>query len=164
MHGEAYEYVAAHRYDIEPVRRVLEIGSRDVNGSVRGLFAGTQYVGVDIAPGDGVDVVADGSKFRPKYKVDVVVCCEVLEHTRKAKAIVANAGVALRKGGMFVATMAGPNREPHSAVDGNALRDGEFYRNVSARTLHGWLLAAGFTKWDIDEQKLPSDVRCVAIR
>ena len=37
---------------------VLECGSYNVNGSVRGLFAAREYVGLDWRPGPGVDVVS----------------------------------------------------------------------------------------------------------
>jgi len=62
---------------------VLEIGSLNVNGSVRGLFDGP-YLGIDMQDGPGVDLVMnahalvstplDGEPF------EVIVCTEMLEH------------------------------------------------------------------------------------
>lgn len=61
-------------------RAVLECGSRNVNGSVRGLFRGP-YVGIDMEEGVGVDVVASASSipFSAGF-FEVVVCTEMLEH------------------------------------------------------------------------------------
>ncbi|MDB0050250.1 hypothetical protein N9F31_02215, partial [Pseudomonadales bacterium] len=42
---------------------VLEIGSYDVNGSIRSLFNAQNYVGVDLVEGPGVDVVAGGQSL-----------------------------------------------------------------------------------------------------
>ena len=36
---------------------VLEIGSLDINGSIRGLFDAKTYIGVDLDNGPSVDVV-----------------------------------------------------------------------------------------------------------
>ena len=42
---------------------VLEIGSYDVNGTVRKLFAAAgHYVGVDLVEGPGVDVVGSATR------------------------------------------------------------------------------------------------------
>lgn len=60
---------------------VLEVGSQDVNGTVRPLFTGP-YIGVDIAPARGVDEIADAqdlSSFADR-SFDVVVSTEMLEH------------------------------------------------------------------------------------
>ena len=57
---------------------VLEIGSYDVNGSIRSLFDTEHYVGVDLVAGPGVDVVADGQSVDyPDATFDVVLSCEV---------------------------------------------------------------------------------------
>lgn len=60
--------------------RVLEVGSLNVNGSVRDLFSG-QYVGLDMRDGPGVDVVgnAHATGF-PDASFDVVVSTELMEH------------------------------------------------------------------------------------
>ncbi len=60
---------------------VLEIGSYDVNGTVRDYFSTKRYVGVDHAAGPCVDVVSEASKtvFEPE-EFDVLVCMSVFEH------------------------------------------------------------------------------------
>ena len=40
--------------------RVLEVGSLDINGSVRDLFSDCDYTGVDLALGPGVDLACQG--------------------------------------------------------------------------------------------------------
>lgn len=142
MHVEAMEYVAAFA---RPARfdRVVEFGSRDVNGSVRPLFDCREYVGVDIAPGPAVDVVADAALYRGE-PADVVVCCEVLEHAANVNGIVASARANLRDGGHLVVTCATDPRAPHSAVDGGTLRPGEYYGNVDPDDLARWCERHGF--------------------
>jgi hypothetical protein len=78
---------------------VVEIGGRNVNGSVRELFhPECAYLSTDIAPGDGVDIVADGASLSLDIAADLVVCCEVLEHASNADAVVA---IALSEGHLF---------------------------------------------------------------
>lgn len=61
-------------------RKTLEIGSLDVNGSTRTMFSG-EYLGLDLRPGPGVDLVASGHAVPlEEASVEVVVCTEVLEH------------------------------------------------------------------------------------
>ena len=40
--------------------KILEIGSYDVNGSVRKYFLDSNYLGTDLIEGPSVDLVADG--------------------------------------------------------------------------------------------------------
>lgn len=60
-------------------KRVLEIGSLDINGSVRSMFDNCRHTGVDLAPGPGVDVVASGHEVEGE-PWDVVCSCEMFEH------------------------------------------------------------------------------------
>lgn len=60
---------------------VLEIGSLDINGSVRHFFTNCVYIGLDIAPGPGVDVVGLGHEYNmPDGSFDCVISCECFEH------------------------------------------------------------------------------------
>lgn len=62
-------------------KSVLEVGARNVNGSVRGLFRSNGYIGVDMQEGQGVDLVARGDKLPfPADRFQVVVSTEMLEH------------------------------------------------------------------------------------
>jgi hypothetical protein len=145
MHRQAFDFIAARARDLGRVGFVLEIGARNINGTVRNLFDAERYVGLDVMPGPGVDVVASGADYVPDTPADVIVCCEVLEHTEEAAAICRRSIENLAPGGVLLLTMAGTERAPHSAIDGCDLREGEFYRNVSAADLQEWLADADCT-------------------
>lgn len=162
MHAEAMEWISRHR--TAAAISVLDIGGRNINGSPRHLFPNADYTVLDIADDDGVDIVADAATWKPDRRYDVVVCAEVFEHTPHWVYIVATAWRALRKGGLFVATMAGPGRESHSAVDGGVLKPGEHYANIDpaelTTALQGGLLRFG----EVTVDQLGADVRCAARR
>jgi SAM-dependent methyltransferase len=142
---------------------VLEFGSLDINGSVRSVFEGVlDYTGLDMADGPGVDVVADAATYRHPKSVDIIVCCEVFEHAPSWRRIVHNAYRTLRKGGLFVATMAGEGRAPHSAIDENPIRPWEFYCNVAEGDLLIAVLEAGFGVPNIST--LGNDLRVAAVK
>lgn len=160
MHAEAAQYVNRFAH-AEPVT-VVEIGSRDVNGSVRGLFPNASWYGIDVADGLGVDEVADGATWQPPEPVQLVVCCEVFEHTDVWPQIVKNSAAMLVDGGRVIFTAAGPARAPHSAVDGGPLRHGEYYSNVRPDDLAVALESVGFV--DVDVEELGGDVRATAVK
>jgi SAM-dependent methyltransferase len=166
MHAAALQYatvqVAEHNLN-RPGLEVLELGGRDVNGTVRHLFPQAErYVSVDIAPGRGVDVVADAADVVVPGSFDVVISTELLEHTSRAEEIVANARRHLAPAGVFIATMAGPGRAPHSATGAARIPVGEHYSNVGPAELADWLERAGFDDFSIDQ--LDEDIRCWARR
>lgn len=131
MHAEARDFIRRQVSHFS----VLEIGSLDVNGNIRDLFAGWDYLGIDRIEGNGVDVVADGATFDTSKRFDVVVSCEAFEHAENWQAIVANVARLLRPGGYFFGTAAGPGRPPHKC-DGNPLTDNsEWYANIEPLVL-----------------------------
>jgi SAM-dependent methyltransferase len=84
MHDTAYEigelffrsYVNAGNF-------ILDIGSMDINGSLHDFRpAGSGYVGVDLAAGNGVDVVIKTNSQLPfaKEVFDIVVSTSCFEH------------------------------------------------------------------------------------
>ncbi len=163
MHRAAFEYVVRAVAEVSiPDGAVLEIGSRNVNGSIRRLFAGRRYIGSDIAPGDGVDVVASGAEVVVAEPVAVVVTTETLEHTVEAEAICRNAYRLLKPGGVFIVTCAGVERAPHSAVDGGPLRPGEFYANVTEDDLNAWL--SDFATRSVEVDRTAGDSYATAVK
>lgn len=62
-------------------KKVLEVGSLNINGSIRQFFIDCDYTGVDLAPGKDVDMVARGEDLSfPDKNFDVVCSCECFEH------------------------------------------------------------------------------------
>ena len=72
-------------------KRILEIGSRNVNGSVRPFFQlvnPSEYIGIDVTFGDLVDMVLDGCNAEEKFgkdSFDFVVTVETIEHVKEWK-------------------------------------------------------------------------------
>jgi hypothetical protein len=61
--------------------KVLEVGSLDINGTVRDFFTDCEYIGVDLDEGLGVDVVAQGQELDyPDGSFNTVVSAECFEH------------------------------------------------------------------------------------
>jgi SAM-dependent methyltransferase len=89
-------------------KRVLEIGSLDVNGSLRPRLQAlgpAEYVGIDIRPGPGVDLVCDAADLDHRFgpdAFDVVISTELLEHARDWKKVVHNFKYVLRPEGVLV--------------------------------------------------------------
>jgi len=89
-------------------KRVLEVGSLDVNGSVRGDIMAlhpAEYVGIDIRPGPGVDLICDAGDLVARFgedAFDVVVSTELLEHARDWRRIVSNIKRVTRPGGVMI--------------------------------------------------------------
>lgn len=160
MHAAALSYVEGQVAKLGPFLRVAEFGSLDVNGSVRGFFGEAFYLGIDLKPGPGVDVVADALEV-PLEGFDCVVSTEVFEHYPQPQRLVHKAYRSLVPGGVFIATMAGPDRSPHGA-DGGHVRPGEWYANIGPDALREWLRVAGFGEFDVESTG--DDVRCWAIR
>lgn len=164
MHAAAFEWARKCSLWLPRRASVLEIGSRDVNGSVRPLFGYCPYHGIDALDGPGVDEVADAATWRPPAGrwFDTVVSTECLEHARDAAAVCRTAFEALAPAGAFILTAAAPSRPPHSGVDGGKVRPGEFYRGVSAADLRAWL--APFAVALVDDFTQPTDVYALALK
>lgn len=162
MHPAADAYVREHAAGLNrPGVTVLELGGRYINGGVREFFnRAAEYVSVDIVAGRDVDIVADAADLELGRTFDVVVSTELFEHTPRAAEIVVSAYRHLAPGGVFLATMAGPGRAPHSAAGRPRMEPGEWYRNIEPAELDEWLQWAGFDAWTVDV--LGDDVRCVA--
>ena len=168
MHAEALKYTfdSFWNWKINNHAKkpdVLEIGSLDINGGARTYIQplAETYIGIDMQEGAGVDLVADAAEYVKYDSFDVIVCNEVFEHTPDYSKIIFNAMTSLREGGIFIATMAGEGRMPHSAIDANPIRPWEYYRNVGEWELNQ-IMEGFFEKSEVN--KLGNDLRCWGIR
>lgn len=88
--------------------KILELGSRNINGTIRDHIKGwAEYVGVDLRPGPGVDVVLeDPNKLPfPDGSFDLVVSSNTLEHCERPWEVVKESARVLKPGGTFFATV-----------------------------------------------------------
>ena len=138
MHTAAHDFVAA-TLDEQYFPTVVEIGGRHINGGVLDTFTCDRYTSLDLEPGRGVDVVTDCRAWTPPEPVDLVICCEVLEHAPDAAGVVQAAASYLKPGGLLVLSAAGPGRAPHSGHDGGLPAPDEYYGNVDPDDLRTWL-------------------------
>lgn len=100
-------------------KRVLEVGSMNVNGSLRKhvLSLGpSSYVGVDFMAGAGVDVICDACHLEQHFgsnAFEVVLSTEMLEHAENWRGAVDAMKRVLRPGGIFLLTARGPGFPLH---------------------------------------------------
>lgn len=96
---------------------VLEVGSRNVNGSVRAICP-TPYFGIDIVDGEGVDQVYDGYEIPfPKASFQTVICTEVFEHAHQPWRLAEEILRVLRPGGVALVTARGNGFKSHDLPD-----------------------------------------------
>lgn len=96
--------------------KILEVGSRDVNGSVKPIFNYDEYIGLDLINGANVDIVADAEKLLdhfPEETFDLVLCVETLEHVKNPWLIVENMRKVLKPGGWMFITTPGTGHPQH---------------------------------------------------
>lgn len=160
MHHEAREWVADFRSAAPLV--AVDLGGRSVNGTARDLFPNASWTVVDVRDGDDVDVVADAATWQPDGPVDLVLCCEVFEHTPQWREIVSNIAAMLVPGGRAILTMAGPARRPHERELADPAAPDGYYDNIEPAALRKALTEARFHPFTVSEFKL--DLRASAVK
>jgi len=90
-------------------KKVLEVGSRYVNGSVRPLIerfcSPKRYLGVDIEPGKFVDLILSAEKLVERFgseTFDVVIATELLEHVQDWRLVIDNIKGVLKRGDIYI--------------------------------------------------------------
>ena len=115
--------------------KVLEIGSLDINGSIRELFSYHLYIGVDLDNGPSVDVIGQGQDltYADNY-FDVTVSTECFEHNPYWLSTFLN---MYRMSSKFVAfTCASEGRPEHGTTattpqDSPFTVDWNYYKNLN---------------------------------
>lgn len=105
--------------DLVADKRVLEVGSMDVNGSLRShveKFGPSFYVGIDIAMGPGVDRVLNVKGLVEAYgprKWDLIICTEMLEHCPEWQEAIYQMKESIDIDGWLLVTTVGPGFPNH---------------------------------------------------
>lgn len=125
---------------------VLELGSYDVNGSVRPIFRDqirfTSYIGIDSRLGPGVDQVMNAEKLKIKSPINIIVTTEMLEHSR-FWLVLQEAWRVLKMGGFIIITTRGIGFPRHDYPS-------DFYR-FTAEGLSTALELCGFQVLNVEE-------------
>jgi len=91
-------------------KTVLEIGARNVNGSLRSFVEGlspSQYIGVDVEAGPGVDEICRAEELPARFgdaTFDLVISTELVEHVRDWRRVITNFKSVLRPNGVLLLT------------------------------------------------------------
>jgi SAM-dependent methyltransferase len=150
--AEFFSGVRAHYPASFNCARVLEVGSLDINGSVRGLFADCDYTGVDLELGPGVDLACQGqlAEFSTGH-FDTVISAECLEHNPYWRETFANMLRMTRPGGLVLVSCATTGRLEHGTTRTNpdaspftAAAAWDYYRNLTGADLEASLNLSGW--------------------
>ena len=95
-------------------KKVLDIGSLDINGSNKYFFEDCSYIGLDLGEGKNVDVISLGHLYdAPDNYFDTIISTEVFEHDMFYEKTINNIIRMLKPGGLFLFTCAAPGRPEH---------------------------------------------------
>ena len=120
MHAEARQFVqrASQLFpDNFADCKVLEVGSLNVNGSIRDLFTDCDYTGIDLMDGPGVDAVCHLNTWNAEPEsYQTVISLEAMEHDRHWKESLKRMYDLTAPRGMLLMTCAGPERAEHGTT------------------------------------------------
>lgn len=132
--------------------KVIEVGALNINGSVRELFEGGDYIGVDLDAGEGVDFAMPGQLLEfATGRFDTAISAECFEHNPYWAETLANMFRMTRPGGLVIFSCATTGRKEHGTTRSSpesspftVAHRWDYYRNLRAddvvKALHlkGW--------------------------
>lgn len=117
---------------------VLEVGSLNINGTVRVFFTNNKsYLGVDLIEGKDVDRVIAGNELdNPDETYDTTISTECFEHDKHWKETFKNMYRMTRSGGMVIFTCASDGRHEHGTTrttPGDSPATNDYYKNLNQK-------------------------------
>jgi SAM-dependent methyltransferase len=99
--------------------RILEIGSQNINGTVRDFFPNAnQYLGIDLAVALDVDWVVPGELLElPDGWADIIISTECFEHCENWEKVLLNMIRICKSSGLIIITCASTGRAAHGTID-----------------------------------------------
>lgn len=140
MHKEATEFIKIVKDELPSYfigRPVLEVGSFNVNGTIRTEFEDADYTGIDLVEGPDVDIVGSGHEIKLDRKFDVVISMECMEHNPHFIETIENMLHHCSDEGIVIITAASIDRPEHgtSRTDpdespGTSAVGWDYYKNL----------------------------------
>jgi SAM-dependent methyltransferase len=117
MHKEQINYIIRTKKRFPKFfenKNVLDIGSFDVCGNEKRFFTNCKFIGLDIGPGENVDIICPAQEYdAPNEYFDTIISCECWEHNPFYAESIKNAIRMLKSGGFFIFTCATIGRPVH---------------------------------------------------
>jgi SAM-dependent methyltransferase len=135
---------------------IVDVGSLDMNGTYRGLFNGSTYIGADIMGGPNVSVLVGSMGWDALKDVDAVISGQTFEHVEDVPMLLKQIHGILKDGGLLcvIAPSSGPIHSP------------PWYRIYSKESMTEVIEAAGFAVMSctIDPGWEFHDCCCIAVK
>jgi SAM-dependent methyltransferase len=136
-----FKTLAKHLTDDYTNTKILEIGSYNVNGTIRDFFIGSDYIGTDLTEGPCVDFVSDGHLIdHDDDTYDLTVSCESFEHNPYWLETFRNMYRMTKDGGIVAFTCAtrgrlehGTRRTSPESSPGTQDVGWDYYRNLEEK-------------------------------
>lgn len=130
----------SHSLHFNQAVRVLEVGSQDINGTVRGFFPqAREYLGLDLGLSKGVDWVIPGELVElPTGWADIALSTECFEHCKNWDQVLLNMIRIAKPHGLIIITCAGIGRATHGTIDTDEYSSPfttDYYKNLSANDI-----------------------------
>jgi SAM-dependent methyltransferase len=179
MHGESQNFT----YFVKRIlaeyfinKKVLDVGSGDINGNNRVLFENCEYNGNDVIPAKNVTIVSKTADLPfENYTFDTIISTECFEHDPEYKKSFIKIYNMLKPNGLFCFTCASTGRREHGTrrtspnesygTIGNIENMSDYYKNLTEFHLNEVLnLNNLFTVWDTYYNPISYDLYFVGIK
>ena len=144
--------------------KVLEVGSQDINGSIRQFFdESIEYIGIDLGAAPGVDFVMPGELIElPSHWADITVSTECFEHCESWAEVLINMHRITKPGGMVIVTCAYTGRAAHGTIDseiGSSPFTGNYYKNLEPKDFESAIdLSKAFGRYSFEIEQKANDL------
>lgn len=157
-------------------KRVLDVGSGDINGNNRFLFENCQYDGNDVIEAPNVTIVSKTKDLPYENNTfDTIISTECFEHDPTYKESILKIYDLLKPGGLFLFTCASTGRPEHGTrrttpndsygTIGNLDDMSDYYKNLTVKDLNKVLsLNTSFSAWNTYYNRQSADLYFVGIK
>ena len=179
MHPEAIEFMTFVK-NIKPEffidKRVLDVGSGDINGNNRIYFENCDYDGNDVIPANNVTIVSKTKDLPFQDNIfDTIISTECFEHDPEYNESLLKIYKMLKPNGLFCFTCASTGRaehgtrrtSPHESYGtiGNIEEMTDYYKNLTVIDIHKILdLNHCFSVWDSYYNSKSHDLYFIGIK
>jgi SAM-dependent methyltransferase len=159
MHTEVRKFIKRVRNKHRTAffnKKVLEVGSLNVNGTVRDYFWFCDYTGIDLNKGKDVNIVCPAYEFNSPGYFDTVISTGVLEHDKHWQKSLESMYNNLKPGGLLLITCQGPDFPEHGTEDHDPACSPfttNYYGGILVQDFSRVLVASGFKEYHIEDDR-----------